>query len=104
MPVFSQTTQKKKFSSKLILRTFIYANRVGKHFCFTQEYFLSVPSKKNKSLRLLAFYSHCFYLNKKNKIAYSLSELVTSLDIQNSNFEVPSFFLCKTLIFPDSLS
>lgn len=30
MPVISQTTQKKKFSSKLILRAFIYDNRVGK--------------------------------------------------------------------------
>lgn len=55
MPVFSQTTQKKKFSSKLILRTFIYANRVGKHFCFTQEYFLSVPSKKKQKSKTFGF-------------------------------------------------
>ena len=40
-----------------------------------------------------------YYLNKKNKIAYILSELVTSLDIQNSNFEVPSFFLCLDIFY-----
>lgn len=42
------TTQKKKCSSKLILRTFIYANCLGKHFYFIQEYLLSVPSKRTK--------------------------------------------------------